>query len=105
VAHHRQRWRYSADQVVVAVGGYHIPVVPRAAERLPADIVQIHSSQYLNPQSLPEGEVLVVGTGQSGCQIAEDLHLAGRRVHLGVGDARAWRAPIAARTWWSGWTR
>jgi uncharacterized repeat protein (TIGR04042 family) len=84
---------YSADQVV-AVGGYHIPVVPRAAERLPADIVQIHSSQYLNPQSLPEGEVLVVGTGQSGCQIAEDLHLAGRRVHLGVGEA-----PRVARTY------
>jgi putative flavoprotein involved in K+ transport len=85
---------YTADQVVVAVGGYHIPVVPRAAERLPADIVQIHSSQYLNPQSLPEGEVLVVGTGQSGCQIAEDLHLAGRRVHLGVGEA-----PRVARTY------
>lgn len=96
-----QLWRiaasdgeYSAGQVVVAVGGYHIPVVPRAAERLPADIVQIHSSQYLNPQSLPAGEVLVVGTGQSGCQIAEDLHLAGRRVHLGVGDA-----PRVARTY------
>ncbi|MFX5595109.1 FAD-dependent oxidoreductase, partial [Acinetobacter baumannii] len=68
--------------------------VPRAAERLPADIVQIHSSQYLNPQSLPEGEVLGVGTGQSGCQIAEDLHLAGRRVHLGVGEA-----PRVARTY------
>ncbi|MRT30144.1 MSMEG_0569 family flavin-dependent oxidoreductase [Herbaspirillum sp. CAH-3] len=85
---------YTADQVVVAVGGYHIPVVPRAAERLPADIVQIHSSQYVNPESLPEGEVLVVGTGQSGCQIAEDLHLAGRRVHLGVGEA-----PRVARTY------
>ncbi|WDZ94179.1 MSMEG_0569 family flavin-dependent oxidoreductase [Herbaspirillum sp. WKF16] len=78
---------YSADQVVVAVGGYHIPVVPRAAEKLPPGIAQIHSSDYLNPESLPEGEVLVVGTGQSGCQIAEDLHLAGRRVHLCVGDA------------------
>jgi putative flavoprotein involved in K+ transport len=85
---------YSADQVVVAVGGYHIPVVPRAAEKLPADIVQLHSSEYLNPESLPEGEVLVVGTGQSGCQIAEDLHLAGRRVHLGVGEA-----PRVARTY------
>ncbi len=85
---------FSADQVVVAVGGYHIPVVPRTAEKLPADIVQIHSSEYLNPESLPEGEVLVVGTGQSGCQIAEDLHLAGRRVHLGVGDA-----PRVARTY------
>jgi putative flavoprotein involved in K+ transport len=75
------------DHVVVAVGGYHIPSIPRIAERLPADIVQIHSSEYRNAESLPPGDVLVVGTGQSGCQIAEDLHLAGRRVHLCVGSA------------------
>lgn len=78
---------YTADQVVIAVGGYHVPKIPRLAERLPESIVQLHSSQYKNPQSLPEGEVLVVGTGQSGCQIAEDLHLAGRKVHLCVGSA------------------
>jgi putative flavoprotein involved in K+ transport len=77
----------TADQVVVAVGGYHIPVVPRVAEKLAPHIVQLHSCEYMNPESLPPGEVLVVGTGQSGCQIAEDLHLAGRRVHLCVGDA------------------
>jgi putative flavoprotein involved in K+ transport len=76
-----------ADQVVIAAGGYQIPVIPRCAERLPGDIVQTHSSVYRNPQSLPEGAVLVVGSGQSGCQIAEDLHLAGRKVHLCVGDA------------------
>jgi putative flavoprotein involved in K+ transport len=77
----------TADQVVVASGGYHVPIVPRLAERLPAGIVQVHSEQYRNPQSLPEGAVLVVGSGQSGSQIAEDLHLAGRQVHLAVGDA------------------
>jgi putative flavoprotein involved in K+ transport len=76
-----------ADQVVIAAGGYQIPVIPRCAERLPGDIVQTHSSAYRNPQSLPDGAVLVVGSGQSGCQIAEDLHLAGRKVHLCVGDA------------------
>lgn len=76
-----------ADQVVVATGGYHTPVIPRLAERLPACIKQIHSSQYRNPDSLPPGAVLVVGSGQSGCQIAEDLHLAGRQVHLCVGGA------------------
>jgi putative flavoprotein involved in K+ transport len=75
------------DQVVIATGGYQVPVVPRCAERLPADIVQIHSSLYRNPEQLPAGAVLVVGSGQSGCQIAEDLHLAGRKVHLCVGDA------------------
>src|SRR3984957_18889158 len=76
-----------ADQVVIAAGGYQIPIVPRCAERLPADIVQIHSSAYRNPAQLPDGAVLVVGSGQSGCQIAEDMHLAGRKVHLCVGDA------------------
>lgn len=77
----------TADQVVVASGGYHVPIIPRLAERLPAGIVQVHSEQYRNPQSLPDGAVLVVGSGQSGSQIAEDLHLAGRQVHLAVGDA------------------
>jgi putative flavoprotein involved in K+ transport len=76
-----------ADQVVIAAGGYQIPIVPRSAERLGSDILQIHSSVYRNPAALPEGAVLVVGSGQSGCQIAEDLHLAGRKVHLCVGDA------------------
>jgi putative flavoprotein involved in K+ transport len=76
-----------ADQIVVATGGYHTPAIPRLAERLPGHVVQLHSSQYRNPESLPAGEVLVVGTGQSGSQIAEDLHLAGRRVHLAVGSA------------------
>ena len=78
---------YTADQVVVATGGYHHPKIPRMAERLPATVTQLHSSQYKKPEALPDGAVLVVGTGQSGCQIAEDLHLAGRQVHLCVGSA------------------
>jgi len=78
---------YTADQVVVATGGYHTPKIPRMAERLPERIVQLHSSEYQNPRSLPPGDIMVVGTGQSGCQIAEDLHLAGRKVHLSVGGA------------------
>ena len=82
---------YTAEQVVIATGGYHLPQIPRMAERFPEDIVQIHSSEYKNPQSLPEGEILVVGSGQSGCQIAEDLHLVGKKVHLCVG--RAPRSP------------
>lgn len=78
---------YTADQVVIATGGYHTPKIPRLAERLPRSIAQLHSSEYKNSEQLPEGAVLVVGTGQSGCQIAEDLHLAGRQVHLCVGGA------------------
>lgn len=78
---------WSADQVVVASGGYHEPIIPRLAERLPPGLLQIHSEQYRHPQQLPAGRVLVVGNGQSGSQIAEDLHRAGRQVVLATGDA------------------
>lgn len=78
---------YTADQVVVATGGYHDPKIPRMAERLPMQVVQLHSSEYKKPENLPAGAIMVVGTGQSGAQIAEDLHLAGRQVHLCVGSA------------------
>jgi putative flavoprotein involved in K+ transport len=78
---------YTADEIVVASGGYHTPIIPRMAEKLPKTIAQLHSEQYRNPEQLPKGGVLVVGSGQSGCQIAEDLHLAGRKVHLAVGEA------------------
>ena len=77
----------TAEQVVLATGGYPIPIVPAAAVSLPASIAQLHSSDYRNPKQLPPGGVLVVGSGQSGCQIAEDLHLLGRQVHLCVGNA------------------
>ncbi|MBY6539339.1 MSMEG_0569 family flavin-dependent oxidoreductase [Rhodococcus sp. BP-349] len=77
----------TADQVVVAVGGYHVPSIPRLAERVPETITQIHSSRYRSAAALPPGGVLVVGTGQSGAQIAEDLHLEGRQVHLVTGSA------------------
>jgi putative flavoprotein involved in K+ transport len=78
---------FLAEQVVVATGGYHTPAVPRMGERVPDRVVQVHSSRYRNPDALPDGPVLVVGTGQSGAQIAEDLLIAGRSVHLAVGQA------------------
>jgi putative flavoprotein involved in K+ transport len=78
---------FTATQVVVAVGSYHLKTIPAMASELPASVVGLHSADYRNPESLPAGEVLVVGSGQSGCQIAEDLHLAGRKVHLAVGNA------------------
>ena len=78
---------YTAANVVVAVSAYHRPKLPPEAGRLPENLVQVHSSAYRNPEQLPPGAVLVVGTGQSGSQIAEDLHLAGRQVHVSVGSA------------------
>ncbi|MDP2712279.1 MAG: MSMEG_0569 family flavin-dependent oxidoreductase [Solirubrobacteraceae bacterium] len=84
-----------AEQVVVAVGGYHTPWAPPAVQAaIPAGIEQLHSNAYRSAAALADGAVLVVGTGQSGAQIAEDLHLAGRQVHLCLGGA-----PRCARTY------
>ncbi|MGO8243945.1 MSMEG_0569 family flavin-dependent oxidoreductase [Rhizobium johnstonii] len=77
----------TADAVVIATSLYADPAIPRAGERLPEDITQIHTAAYRNADQLPDGGVIVVGSGQSGCQIAEDLHLAGRKVHLVTGNA------------------
>ncbi|GAA4780842.1 MSMEG_0569 family flavin-dependent oxidoreductase [Microbacterium gilvum] len=82
----------TADTVTSATGGYHDPVVPAWAADVPASVAQIHSHEYRNAEQLPTGPVLVVGTGQSGTQIAEDLLIEGRDVHLAVG-----RAPRVAR--------
>lgn len=78
---------YTANHVVLACGSYHRPYFLPGAKSIPEHIQQVHSRDYKNHQQLPEGDVLVVGTGQSGCQIAEDLHLEGRQVHLAVGNA------------------
>jgi len=78
---------WHAEQVVVATGGYHVPIVPPWASALDPSITQLQAGEYLNSEQLPEGAVLVVGSGQSGAQIAEDLHLEGRQVHLALGDA------------------
>ncbi|MBY5329729.1 MSMEG_0569 family flavin-dependent oxidoreductase [Rhizobium leguminosarum] len=77
----------TADAVVIATSLYADPAIPRAGERLPEDITQIHTAAYRNAEQLPDGGVIVVGSGQSGCQIAEDLHLAGLKVHLVTGNA------------------
>src|SRR5262249_60875582 len=69
----------TARQVVLATGPYQVPLIPRMAERLPEELVQLHSSDYRSAGALPAGAVLVVGTGQAGCPIAEGLPLAGRR--------------------------
>jgi putative flavoprotein involved in K+ transport len=76
-----------AEQVVVATGGYQKPRLPRMADRLDSGLFQLHSADYRGTHQLPEGAVLIVGSGQSGAQIAEDLHLDGRTVHLVTGTA------------------
>lgn len=78
---------FTANKVVIASGSYHYPKIPAMAKNLPKDVVQIHAAHYKNPSQIPEGGALVVGSGQSGCQIAEDLHIAGRKAYLSVGSA------------------
>jgi putative flavoprotein involved in K+ transport len=79
--------RFLTDTVFLATSLYGDPYRPRCAERVPDSIAQIHSAEYRNAAALPPGSVVVVGSGQSGAQIAEDLHLAGREVHLVTGNA------------------
>lgn len=75
---------WMARNVVLATGAYQIPKIPPLAAGLPGDVLQLHTHDYRNPEQLPDGAVLIVGTGQSGGQIAEDLLAAGREVHLAV---------------------
>jgi putative flavoprotein involved in K+ transport len=94
--------RFEAENVVVATGLYQKPKMPAVSVSLPTGIKQIHSDEYRNPQQLPAGAVLVVGSGQSGAQIAEELYQSGRQVYLSV--SRAGRVPRRYRgkdaNWW-----
>jgi putative flavoprotein involved in K+ transport len=74
-----------ADAVVVASGAFGRPRIPALAERLPAGIRSIHTDDYRNPATLPAGGVLVVGSGQAGLQIADELVKTGRPVWVAVG--------------------
>jgi putative flavoprotein involved in K+ transport len=74
---------YPAGQVVVATGPFQVPFIPPPAGKLDASVTQVHSADYRNPQALPEGPVLVVGGGNSGFQVAEEL-AATRTVDLSI---------------------
>ena len=78
------RGTIQAREVVVATGAFHTPKVPPSAQFGPA-IHQLHAQHYRNEAALPPGGVLVVGSGQTGVQLAEELHAAGRAVTLSVG--------------------
>jgi putative flavoprotein involved in K+ transport len=92
-----------AENVVAATGAFQRPVIPAIVPELPG-ITQIHSNAYRNPDRLPAGAVLVVGSGSSGVQIAEEILRSGRRVYLSVGPHD--RPPRAYRgrdyCWWLG---
>ena len=94
--------RIRARNVVMATGLYQKPKIPAFSADFPDSVRQVHSDAYRNPQELLPGAVLVVGSAQSGAQIAEELNEAGRKVYLAVG--RAGRTPRRYRgkdaNWW-----
>jgi putative flavoprotein involved in K+ transport len=91
-----------ARSVVVATGGYQRAYRPPGSDQVPSRLQQLLAEDYRNPTVLPEGAVLVIGGGQTGCQITDELHRSGRKVFLSCG-----RAPWAPRrmgghdlVWW-----
>jgi putative flavoprotein involved in K+ transport len=96
--------RFETKNVVIATGPFQRPAAAPVANRQALhQVLQMHSSQYRNPDQLPPGAALVVGSGNSGCQIAEDLCAAGRRVYLSVSSHQ--RTPRRYRgkdcIWWN----
>lgn len=93
-----------ARNVIVASGAMQQPRRPAIAARVSGEVVQLHASDYRNPRELPSGAVVVVGSGQSGCQITEDLVAQGRKVYLCT--SRVARVPRRHRgrdilEWWA----
>lgn len=74
-----------ADNVIIAAGAYQRPTPTPLVNALPGDVVRLHTSEYRRPSQLPGGAVLVIGSGQSGCQITDELLAARREVYLSVG--------------------
>ena len=94
--------QFLTSHVVMATGPFQRPAVPACSADFPASIFQVHASDYRNPNQLPAGAVLVVGSGASGGQIAEELYQDGRKVFLSVSRHR--RVPRRYRgrdvLWW-----
>jgi putative flavoprotein involved in K+ transport len=91
-----------ADQVVVATGPFQVPRIPAVADQLASEVFQIHSTGYMEPSDVPAGTVIVVGGGNTGYQIAEELS-ATRQVYLAIGSRQT---PLPQRLlgrdlfWW-----
>jgi putative flavoprotein involved in K+ transport len=77
----------TAQNLVITVGTHQHPNFPKWHEDLPDGVTGMHTRDYRNAEGLADGAVFIVGSGQSGCQVAEDLHFSGRKVHLAVGNA------------------
>lgn len=91
---------FEAENVVVAIGPAQRPKVPGFAADLDPEVLQLHSSDYKNPGQLPEGNVLVVGAGNSGAEISVELAGSGRRVWLAGRDVGRIPAFGSRLSWW-----
>ena len=74
--------KFRANSVVIASGVMHNQKIPQFSKNISNTVLQIHAGNYRNPSQIPEGTVVVVGGGRSGCQIVEELQNAGRKVYL-----------------------
>lgn len=92
-----------ARHLVSATGPFQKPAIPPIIPEA-ADVKQMHSTAYRNPDALPDGAVLVIGGGSSGSQIAEELHEAGRKVYFSIGphDRPPRRYRGRDNVWWLG---
>lgn len=82
VSHKNEVDHYYSRQVIIASGSQNQKKLPEFSRRISSEIGQLHASEYRNSDQLKEGAVLVVGSGQSGCQIVDDLLEAGRKVYF-----------------------
>ena len=92
---------FEARQVVNATGPFQAPVIPDVAGRLDPGLIQLHSNDYRNPDALPAGRVLVVGAGNSGCQIAKELSTT-HDVEISAGEPNPVlpQRPLGRDIWW-----
>ena len=90
--------RFLTDAVFLATSLYRDPIAALRRTRS-GSVAQIHSTEYRNAATLAAGRRRLVGSGQSGAQIAEDLHLAGRKVHLVTGNAPRCARFYRGRMW------
>jgi putative flavoprotein involved in K+ transport len=92
-----------ARQVIVATGAYQAAFRPDGADSIPAGVTQLFAEEYSNPNALPPGAVLIVGSGQTGCQLTEELHVAGRTVFLSCGRSAWMPRRLEGRdiVWWA----
>jgi putative flavoprotein involved in K+ transport len=89
--------RFTARHVIVAMGTYQRPKLPPFARDLASDVVQLHSEEYKRPSQLGDGDVLIVGAGNSGAEIAKDLIGTGKKIY--VAGRAVGAVPFDVQSW------